>query len=156
MYSERLPPHDINAEEAVIGSILIDGESFTNVTSFVRPSDFYSEKNRWCYQACYTLFERGEAINQVTVAHELSLHDRLETIGGTAYLGHLVLIVPTSVHIEYYARIVQRTSLMRQIIRTGGEIASIGYDGGSDSDAALSKAEDLVFGIRSCDTLGSF
>lgn len=149
MYSERLPPHDINAEEAVIGSILIDGESFTNVTSFVRPSDFYSEKNRWCYQACYALFERGEAINQVTVAHELSLHDRLETIGGTAYLGHLVLIVPTSVHIEYYARIVQRTSLMRQIIRTGGEIASIGYDGGSDSDAALAKAEDLVFGIRS-------
>ena len=51
MYSERLPPHDINAEEAVIGSILIDGESFTNVTSFVRPSDFYSEKNRCCYQA---------------------------------------------------------------------------------------------------------
>ncbi len=149
MYTERLPPHDINAEEAVIGSILIDSESFTTVTSSVRPSDFYSEKNRLCYQACYTLFERGEAINQVTVAHELSVHDRLETIGGTAYLGHLVLIVPTSVHIEYYARIVQRTSLMRQIIRTGGEIASIGYDGGSDSDAALSKAEDLVFGIRS-------
>ena len=75
MYAERLPPHDIDAEEAVIGSILIDGESLTNITSFLRPTDFYSEKNRWCYQACFALFERGEAINQVTVAHELSLQD---------------------------------------------------------------------------------
>ena len=124
------PPHDVDAEEAVIGSILIDGESLTNVTSFLRPTDFYGEKNRWCYQACFALFERGEAINQVTVAHELSLQDRLEPIGGTAYLSHLVLIVPTSVHIEYYARIVQRTSVMRQIIRAGGDIASIGYEGG--------------------------
>lgn len=149
MYAERLPPHDVDAEEAVIGSILIDSESLTNVTSFLRPTDFYGEKNRWCYQACFALFERGEAINQVTVAHELSLQDRLEPVGGTAYLSHLVLIVPTSVHIEYYARIVQRTSVMRQIIRAGGDIASIGYEGGPDSDSALSKAEDVIFGIRS-------
>lgn len=156
MYAERLPPHDINAEESIVGSVLIDGDSLTNITSFMKSNDFYSEKNRWCYEACLALFERGEAINQVTVAHELSLQDRLEGVGGNAYLNHMVLVVPTSVHIEYYARIVQRTSIMRQLIEVGGRIAGIGYDGASDSDAALSNAEELLFRIRSGRGSGDF
>ena len=149
MYTERLPPHDIGAEESVVGSILIDGDALAKVASFLKPGDFYSEKNRWCYDAVLALFQRGEAINQVTVAHELALQDRLEGVGGTAYLGHLVLSVPTSVHIEDYGRIVHRTSVMRQIIRAAGDIAAIGYEGGPDADAALSRAEGVLFGIRS-------
>ena len=149
MYAERLPPHDVNAEESVIGSILIDGEALTRVTAFLKPGDFYSEKNRWCYEACLALFHRGEAINQVTVAHELALHDRLETLGGSAYLGHLVVLVPTSVHVEHYARIVQRTSIMRQLIRAGGEIAALGYQGGPDVETPLSRAEEVLFQVRS-------
>lgn len=149
MYAERLPPHDVDAEEAVIGSILIDGEAITKVTSFLKPGDFYGEKNRWCYEACLALFERGEAINQVTVAHELALRDRLQELGGAAFLSHLVAKVPTSVHIEYYARIVQRTSTMRQLIRAAGDIAAIGYEGAADTDAALRAAEEILFGIRS-------
>ncbi len=149
MYAERLPPHDVDAEEAVIGSILIDGEAITRVTSFLKPGDFYGEKNRWCYEACLALFERGEAINQVTVAHELALRDRLQELGGAAFLSHLVAKVPTSVHIEYYARIVQRTSTMRQLIRAAGDIAAIGYEGAADTDAALRAAEEILFGIRS-------
>ena len=156
MYAERLPPHDANAEESVIGSILIDGESLSRVTQFLRPNDFYGEKNRWCFEAFLALFERSEAINQVTVAHELSLRDRLEELGGGAYLSHLVMVVPTSVHIEYYARIVQRTSIMRQLIDVGGRIAGIGYDGDADSDAALSRAEDLLFRIRAGRGSGDF
>ena len=149
MYAERLPPHDTDAEESVIGSILIDSDSLTAISSFLKPFDCYSEKNRWCYEACLALFERGEAINQVTVAHELSLQDRLEGVGGTAYLSHLVLVVPTSVHVEHYARIVQRTSTMRQIILAAGDIAAIGYEGAPDADVALSRAEELLFRIRS-------
>ncbi len=149
MYAERLPPHDIDAEEAVIGSILIDGEAITRVTSFLKPSDFYGEKNRWCYEACLALFERGEAINQVTVAHELSLRDRLQELGGASFLSHLVAKVPTSVHAEYYARIVQRTSTMRQLIRAASDIAAIGYQGAADTDTALRAAEEILFGIRS-------
>ncbi len=157
MYVDRLPPHDANAEESVIGSILIDGDSLSRVTSFLRPSDFYSEKNRWCFEAFLALFERGDAINQITVAHELSLQDRLEELGGSAYLSHLVMVVPTSVHIEYYARIVQRTSIMRQLIDVGGRIADIGYhESDADSDAALSKAEDLLFRIRAGRGSGDF
>ena len=156
MYNERLPPHDANAEESVIGSILIDGESLSRVTQFLRPNDFYGEKNRWCFEAFLALFERSEAINQVTVAHELSLRDRLEELGGGAYLSHLVMVVPISAHIEYYARIVQRTSIMRQLIDVGGRIAGIGYDGDADSDAALSRAEDLLFRIRAGRGSGDF
>jgi len=149
LYAERLPPHDIDAEESLIGSILIDGEALTRITSFLKPRDIYSEKNRWCYEASLALFDRSEGINQVSVAHELSLQERLEGVGGPAYLSHLVQVVPTSVHIEHYARIVQRTALMRQIIHAGGEIAAIGYDAGPDADAALSRAEEALFKVRS-------
>ncbi|MCH8109939.1 MAG: replicative DNA helicase [Chloroflexi bacterium] len=148
MYAERLPPHDLNAEESVIGSILIDGEALTKTTAFLNPADFYSEKNRWCFDACLSLFDRSDAINQVTVAHELSLQDRLEGVGGTSYLSNLVLTVPTSVHVEHYARIVQRDSIMRQLIRVSGDIAAIGYEGTADTDMALGKAEELLFRIR--------
>ena len=156
MYAEQLPPHDAAAEESVIGSVLIDSEALTGVSGFLKPNDFYTERNRWCYTACLALLERGEAINQVTVAHELSLQDRLEATGGAAYLSHLVMVVPTSAHVEYYARIVQRTSVLRQIVRAGGEIAAIGYEGAADADMALSKAEDLLFRIRSGRGSGDF
>ena len=73
MYADRLLPHDIDAEESVIGSILIDSDSLNRVTSFLKAADFYGEKNRWCYDACIALANRDEAVNQVTVAHELSL-----------------------------------------------------------------------------------
>lgn len=157
MYVDRLPPYDANAEESVIGSILIDGDSLNRITSFLRPADFYGEKNRWCFEAFLALFNRGEAINQVTVAHELSLQDRLEELGGSAYLSHLVMVVPTSVHIEYYARIVQRTSIMRQLIDVGGRISEIGLtESDANPDAALSRAEDLLFRIRAGRGSGDF
>ena len=149
MYAERLPPHDVSAEEAVVGSVLIDGEALTRVTSFLKAGDFYTEKNRWCYDGCLALVQRGEAINQVTLAHELSLQDRLESLGGPSYLSHLVLTVPTSVHIEHYGRIVQRTSVMRQILTAGGDILAIGYEGGPDADEALNRAEERLFRVRS-------
>jgi replicative DNA helicase len=150
LVTDVLPPHDISAEESVIGSILIDGESLTRVTSFLKATDFYGQKNRWCFEACVSLFERSEAINQVTVAHELTLQDdHLEGVGGAPYMAHLVSSVPTSVHIEQYAQIVQRTSIMRQIIRAGERITEIGYHSGPDADDSLSKAEELLYGVRS-------
>ena len=156
MYADRLPPYDIAAEESTIGSILIDGESINKVSSFLKPGDFYSEKNRWCFASCLDLLGRGEAINQVTVAHELSLQDRLEGVGGTSYLTHLVLTVPTSVHVENYAHIVHRTFIMRKLIQAGGDIAAIGYEGGPDSEVALRKADELLFRVRSGRGTGDF
>jgi len=148
LYADRLLPHDPDAEEAVIGSTLIDGQAISRISSFLRASDFYISKTRWCFEACLSLFDRGEAINQVTVAHELSLKERLDEIGGTAYLAHLVRTVPTSVHIEHYGHIVQRTSVMRQLIGAAGEIASIGYEGSTDTEGTLRRAEELLFRVR--------
>ena len=149
MYAEKLPPHNIEAEEAVIGSLLIDGEAIPQVATFLRPSDFYREQNRWCYEACLSLFQRDDAINQVTVAHELTAGNRLEEVGGQAFLSHLVMGVPTSVHIEHYARIVNRTATLRRLINAAGQIATIGYAGDGDVEATLAQADEFLFQVRS-------
>ena len=150
MVSDRLQPHDIGAEESVIGSILIDGESIARVTSILRPTDFYSQRNRKCYEACLALYDRNGAIDQVSVAHEVSVEEgALEQIGGAEYLARLVSNVPTSIHIEHYANIVRGTSILRHVIRAGGEISELGYDGGPEIEPVLDKAEEVVFGIRS-------
>jgi len=146
--SDRLPPHDINAEESVVGSLLIDGEAVTRISGFLKPDHFYRERNRWCYEACLRLMDRGEAMNQVTVAHDLDSAERLADVGGAAYLSHLVSIVPTSVHIVHYARIVERTATMRRLISVGGDIASIGYSDDPNVDSSLDRAEELLFDIR--------
>jgi hypothetical protein len=101
---DRLPPHDLDAEESVLGSILIDDEAIFKVAPTLRPEDFYREKNGWIYAACLSLQDRNEAINQVTVAYELTHQDRLESVGGPAYLSTLVANVPTSIHVEQRGR----------------------------------------------------
>ena len=149
MYTEKLLPHDIEAEEAVIGSLLIDGDSVMRVTSFLKASDFYREKNRLCYEACLDLFRRGEAINQVTVSHQLAIQEHLEPLGGTAYLSHLISAVPTPVHIEHYGHIVNRTATMRNLIDAAAKISTLGYDDTEDVSATLSQAEGILFRVRS-------
>ena len=126
MVAETLPPHDIEAEESVVGSLLIDSDGIFSIATFLTPGDFYREKNQWAYEACFSLYERNEAIDQVTVAHELEHRGRLEAVGGPAYLSYLVSIVPTSVHIEHYARIVHRMSIMRRLIGAAEQIKAIG------------------------------
>ena len=156
VYTDRLLPHSVEAEESVIGAFLIDNEAFPKITGIVTAEDFYVTKNRWCFEACLALFDRSEAINQVTVAEELVLRERLEEIGGTSYLAHLVRTVPTTIHVEHYADIVQRTSIMRRLIRTADEIAAIGYEGDADADAALSKAEDMLYRVRTARSTRDF
>ena len=148
MYGEKLPPHDIDAEEAVNGSLLIDGVAIYKVATFLDQQDFHSEQNRLVYGACLSLYQRNEAINQITVAQELDRQGKLETCGGAAYLSHLISIVPTSLDIENYAQIVYRLSLMRHLINAGSQIAAIGYEADPDIDASLSKAEDILFRMR--------
>jgi replicative DNA helicase len=148
MTIDRLPPHDIEAEEAVLGSLLVDSGAIYKITTIIAPGDFYREKNLWVYQACFDLYERNEAIDQVTVAHELSRAGRLEAAGGAAYLSHLVSNVATSVHIEHYAQIVHRLSVMRRLISAASQIESIGYGAGPNVDEAISKAEDVLVHLR--------
>ena len=148
MYGDKLPPHDIDAEEAVIGSLLIDGTAIYKIASFLNQPDFYSERNQWIYGACLSLSQRDEAINQITVAQELDRQNKLEASGGAAYLSHPISIVPTSLDIEHYAQIVYRLSAMRHLINAGSQIAAIGYEANPDVDASLSRAEDVLFRLH--------
>ncbi|MCZ6539055.1 MAG: replicative DNA helicase [Chloroflexi bacterium] len=148
MQADRLPPHDLNAEESVLGSILIDGTTITEIAGHLSADDFYREINRQCFEVCNALFQRDEAINQVTVTHELENRGFLEDVGGAAYLSQLVSVTPTSVHIKYYANLVRRTATMRRLIAAAADIADIGYRDDPDVDNALSAAEDALFSIR--------
>ena len=147
MQANRLPPHDFQAEEAVLGSILIDSMTITQIAGFLSADDFYREINRQCFEVCYDLFERDEAINQITVTHEMENRGMLDD-EGPGYLSHLVTVTPTSVHIKHYANLVHRTATMRRLIDTAIDIADIGYQDNPDVDDALSTAEDALFGIR--------
>jgi replicative DNA helicase len=148
MAEEKLPPHDIEAEEAVVGSLLIDPEAIVKVATFLKVEDFFSEINQLVYQACFSLYQRNEVINQITVAHELMRQNKLEQVGGAAYLSHLISIVPTSLHIEHYAQIVSNMAIMRKLITAAGQIAAVGYEAGPDVEASLNKAEDILFQVR--------
>ena len=147
VYAEKLLPHDTEAEEAVLGSLLIDGECIARLSS-LKGGDFYRERNQLCFEAALALFQRDQAIDQLTLAAELARSGKLELVGGMAYLSHLVSITPTSVHAEDYAQAVSRTSNMRRLIAAGARITALGYDGAGDFETAMRQAEDALFAVR--------
>jgi len=154
--NDKLPPHDPGAEEAVLGCILLDSQSIYKVVHFLKPEDFFREANQWIYQTCLELTDRGEPLDERTLAHELARKGKLEAIGGEAYLVHLLSSVPSHLYIEHYAQIVYRLSKMRQLIAAGGQIAAIGYEAGPDIDEALDRAEDILFRLRTDQSIRDF
>lgn len=143
-----LPPNDNDAEEAIIGSLLLDGNSIFQIADFLKPEDFYFEQNRILYESAVELYKRGEAIDQVTLAQELTRLGKLDMAGGAARLSYLISVCPTSLDIEHYAKIVSRLSTMRQLITAGDRISAIGYESGVDEDASLASAEAVLLNIR--------
>jgi replicative DNA helicase len=154
--AERLPPHDVEAEEAVIASLLVDGEAIFKVAPLLQPGDFFREKNAWAYDACLALWGRNEAINQITLAHELARRGRLEEMGGVAYLSQLVADLPTPLGVEYYAQIVQRDAVYRRLIDASQRIQQMAYQGGPDQAALLARAEGLLAAVRGEKLAGDF
>ncbi|MBL40081.1 MAG: replicative DNA helicase [Chloroflexi bacterium] len=146
--SDKLFPHDISAEESVIGSLLLDGLAFTKIASFLEPEHFYLEPNKIIFEIARDLFNRQEPINQISIAHELETQEKLEDVGGRAYLAKVVDVVPTSIHIKHYANLVRRTATMRTLINAAENISEIGFDNDPDIENALSKAEDIIYSIR--------
>jgi len=146
--NEKLPPHDIAAEEAVIGSLLIDGTAIYDIATILQKGDFYHAPLQILYDACLGLYQRSEAINQITVAQEMDRQGKLESCGGVAYLSHLISILPTSLDILEYAQIVNRLSISRRLINASQQISAIGYEADPDAEASISKAEDVLFRLR--------
>jgi len=144
---ERLPPQNIEAEEAVLGALLIDPDAIFRVITFLRPSDFYREKNGWIYDAALALHERREPIDFLTICDELEHRGQLEQIGGPAFITSLINAVPTSVHVEHYARLVERAATRRRLIEAAGQIAALAYQEAEDVDEVVDRAEEVLFGV---------
>ncbi len=153
---QRLPPFDVDAEEAVIASLMIDEDAIYKIQSIIRPEDFFREQNRWIYEACLALWDRTESINQVTVAHELTRRNLLDDAGGPAFLSKVITELPTPIGVEHYARIVQRDSIYRGLIGATRQIAEMAYEGGPKLDTVLARAEELIMALRSSDKVGDF
>ncbi len=153
---ERLPPHDIEAEEAVIAALLVDSEAIYRVSPIIKPSDFFREKNAWIYEACVELWNRDEAINQITVAHELARNERLEDAGGQAYLSEIIRQLPTTVGIEYYAQLVKRDSTYRGLINAATGIMQMAYEAPAEVESVFARAEDLLHRLRGGENFREF
>ncbi len=146
--NEKLPPHDIAAEESVIGSLLIDGSAIYDIATMLQKTDFYHAPLQMLYDTCLTLYQRNESINQITVAQDLDRRGKLEECGGVAYLSHLISIVPTSLDVKEYAGIVYRLSISRRLITAGQQISAIGHQAEPDAESSISKAEDVLFKLQ--------
>src|SRR5579885_2268420 len=141
MVTEKLPPHDPAAEEAVIAALMVSDEAPYECAPVCAPGDFFRERHALVYAAELALFERGEAVNPITVANELHARGQLDTIGGHAYLARITTDLPTAVGIGYSARIVHRDRVWRDMMTTGQRIAQRGWQGGHDLEGGLVAAE---------------
>ena len=143
----KLLPQNIEAEEAVLGSLLIDPDAIIRVATFLQPDDFYVQRNGWIYDAIRDLHERREPADLVTLTDELDRREQLAEIGGPAHLTGLINATPTSIHVEYYARIVERTAILRRLIDAAGQIAKLAYQDVDEVDEVVDQAESIIFGV---------
>lgn len=153
---EKLPPHNMEAEQSVLGSLLIDRDAVIRIASFLKPADFYSAGNGLIYEAILDLYNRRVPPDFVTIVDELTRRDRLQDVGGITYLTELINAVPTAVHIEFYGHIVERTATLRRLIDAGATIVTIGFDDSIDVEDALDRAERAIFDVSQHRTVRDF
>ncbi|MBP7211539.1 replicative DNA helicase [bacterium] len=144
----NLVPQNIEAEEAVLGAILVNPNTLSKVVEFLVPESFYKPAHRYVYEAMVQLFNQNERIDIVSVSDVLNMNSKLELVGGRAFVNDLCFKTITTANIEYYAKIVQEKSVKRALINAGSEIVSFGYDL-NPTDESLDKAERMIFDIAS-------
>jgi len=144
---DRTPPHSMEAEQSVLGSIFLDPETVVNVLEYLETSDFYRKNHQIIFDAILQLNSRNEAIDVVTVANELERKNQLENAGGMEYLADLAIAVPTSANVEYYAKIVEEKSILRNLIRSATEIVKQGFEEGDELAVILDSAEQTILQV---------
>ena len=144
---ERQLPKNLEAEKAVLGSILILPQVFDEVALIIRPHDFYDDANRTLFEHLLQMHDGGQQLDPMLLVERLRTADQYEFIGGAAYIAELGSIVPTAAHAEHYAKIVADKSVLRALIHAGTDILHDAYDPTADTREMLSKAEEKVFGI---------
>jgi len=143
----RIPPHNLEAEQSVLGSMLIDAEAVSVAAGTLKPEDFYSEAHKEIFEAMLNLYDRGEPVDLVTVVEELRQKGTLDGVGGAAYISDLSVAVPSTANLKYYIEIVQEKSILRQLIAASNEIIKDSYEAQEELDIILDRAEKRIFEI---------
>ena len=145
MELNKIPPHDTEAEQAVIGSMLTDKEAIINAIEVLKDEDFYREDNKIIYEAILNLYNRAEPVDIITLKSELASMGKLEQVGGLEYLAELPDKVPTTANVDKYIKIVEEKSMLRKLISTANDIIKLGYDESQDVDDIMDSAEKKIF-----------
>ncbi len=143
----RIPPHSVESEQSILGSILLDKDAIITVAETITPSDFYKDAHRVIYESMMALNNKNEPIDMVTLTDELRKRGYLDDIGGVTYLTSLSTIVPTTSNVKYYADIVKEKSVLRQLIKASNDIINLGYGSGESAENVLDFAEKKIFDI---------
>jgi replicative DNA helicase len=144
---ERTPPHDIAAEQCVLGGMLLSKDAISDVLEVIRPHDYYRPAHQLVHEVVLDLYGRGEPADAVTVAAELTKRGDLTRVGGAPYLHTLIASVPTAANAGYYARIVRERAILRRLVEVGTRIVQLGYSGDGDADELLDRAEAEIYGV---------
>jgi replicative DNA helicase len=153
---DAVPSHNEDAEIATLGAVLIDAEALPTIIPLLRPEDFYRGAHQRIYEAVLALFDRGQSIDLITLTDELRARGTLELCGGGAYVSRLTSAVPTSANVEFYARIVQASSIRRTLARVSQEIISRAHDESSEISLILEDAERRIFEISDRNQTGTY
>ncbi|NLM73406.1 MAG: replicative DNA helicase [Clostridiaceae bacterium] len=143
----RIPPHHIEAEQSILGALLIDRNSLSEVSGKLKPEDFYLEKHKEIYEAIISLYEDSLPVDIVTVSDALSRRGTLEKVGNLDYIAQLANSIPTTANVMHYVNIVQDKALLRKLIQVSGEIMDISFQGVAEGVEVLNQAEKSVFEI---------
>lgn len=152
----KLPPQNIEAEQSLLGCLMIDKDAIIKIADFVSPKDFYKESHKEIFEAILALYDKREPLDILSITNKLEEMNKLDQIGGASYLTSLVNCVPTSSHVAHYAKITQKKSLLRNLISAASNIAEMGYNETEDIDELLDKAQQAIFGISQNYSLDSF
>ena len=156
MLIERVPPQNLEAEQAVLGAMLIEKEAIARVTELLKGGDFYREAHRLIFEAMLDLYNRNEAVDMITVIELLKREDNLEKVGGIAYVTSLANSVPTAANVHYHAKIVEEKALLRQLIQTSTQIAALGYEGSEEVSQIVDQAEKMILEVSNRRIGGDF
>jgi replicative DNA helicase len=147
IHLDRLPPQNIEAEQSILGAILIDNDALPKALEIIDPEDFYKASHKKIFEAIIKLFDKNEPIDIITLTDCLKREESLEDIGGISYLSALVNMVPTSANIKYHSKIIREKALLRGLIRTATDIANRVYEENLDAEELVDYAEKSVFDI---------
>ena len=143
----RIPPHSVESEQSILGSILLDKDAIITVSETIRPSDFYKEAHKIIYECMLKLSNKNEPIDLITLTEELKKQGHLDEVGGISYITSLSTIVPTTSNVKYYADIVKEKSVLRQLIKASNDIINLGYENSVKVEEVLERAEKRIFDI---------